>query len=71
MRKNARWASGARLYTARGDGLATSLGLRRAGATDENQPDGIRGEAQLMAGLLELRREVLGVSFARYYLHTI
>ena len=60
MRKNARWASGAQLYATKDDGLATSLGLRRAGASSEGQFGGVRREAQLMAGFLELRREILG-----------
>lgn len=66
MRKNARWASGAQLYATKDDGLATSLGLRRAGSSAENQHGGARREVQLMTGFLELKREVLGESIVMF-----
>lgn len=59
MRKNSRWASSAQtpLY-ARDDALAASLGLRRVAGSSDTLNNGARHEVQLMAGFLELKREV-------------
>lgn len=59
MRKNSRWASGAQtpLYT-RDDALAASMGLRRIGGGSDASGSSARQEVLLMAGFLELKREV-------------
>ncbi|KAL5490206.1 GEA2 [Sanghuangporus weigelae] len=62
MRKNSRWASGAQtpLYS-RDDALAASMGLRRIGGGSDASGSSARQEVLLMAGLLELKREVRDV----------
>lgn len=59
MRKNSRWAAGAQtpLYT-RDDALAASMGLRRVGGSSDLVNGSARQEVLLMAGFLELKREV-------------
>ncbi|KAI5124326.1 hypothetical protein M0805_008933 [Coniferiporia weirii] len=59
MRKNSRWAESTQMSLyARDDALAASLGLRRAGGSSENLAGSAKQEVQLMAGFLELKREV-------------
>ncbi|KAL5533225.1 GEA2 [Sanghuangporus sanghuang] len=59
MRKNSRWASGAQtpLYS-RDDALAASMGLRRIGGGSDASGSSARQEVLLMAGFLELKRDV-------------
>ncbi|THH10280.1 hypothetical protein EW145_g1429 [Phellinidium pouzarii] len=59
MRKNSRWSASTQipLYT-KDDGLATSLGLRRVGGSSDALQGSAKQEIQLMAGFMELKREV-------------
>lgn len=67
MRKNSRWASTPQrpLY-ARDDSFAASLGLRRAGGSSDTSNGSTRREVQLMAGFLELKREVQNIESVSY-----
>ncbi|KAF8577240.1 Sec7-domain-containing protein [Ramaria rubella] len=58
MRKNSRWASPARLRSARDTALASSMGLRRANISDSTGKGHEREDVDLMAGFEELKREV-------------
>ncbi|KAH8117228.1 Sec7-domain-containing protein [Phellopilus nigrolimitatus] len=59
MRKNSRWAANAQTpsYT-RDSALAASLGLRRASVSSGILNGSAKQEVQLMAGFLELKREI-------------
>jgi golgi-specific brefeldin A-resistance guanine nucleotide exchange factor 1 len=58
MRKNSRWATSARLRSARDTALASSMGLRRANVSDPTGQSHEREDVDLMTGFEELRREV-------------
>ncbi|KAF8498362.1 Sec7-domain-containing protein [Gautieria morchelliformis] len=58
MRKNSRWASSARLRSARDTALASSMGLRQASVSDSTAQGRERDDVDLMVGFEELKREV-------------
>lgn len=58
MRKNSRWASSARLRSARDTALASSMGLRRTNVSDLTGQSHEREDVDLMTGFEELRREI-------------
>lgn len=58
MRKNSRWASSARLRSARDTSLASSMGLRRVNVSDSVGKGHEREDVDLMVGFEELKREV-------------
>jgi golgi-specific brefeldin A-resistance guanine nucleotide exchange factor 1 len=58
MRKNSRWASSARLRSARDTALASSMGLRQASVSDSTGQGREREDVDLMVGFEELKREI-------------
>lgn len=72
MRKNSRWASSARLRSARDTALASSMGLRRANVSDAIGHGHDREDVDLMAGFEELKRKIRDVeSELRIMLHAL
>ena len=61
MRKNSRWASSARLRSARDTALASRMGLRRTNVSDSTGKGHEREDVDLMAGFEQLKRDVRDV----------